>query len=69
MLRNKIKRKKQTKKRIKKTIKRMSIISDIKTKQNQMKNDEIEKKNNLKRIQNKKRPIKRKMIVVERQNK
>jgi hypothetical protein len=49
----------------------MSIISDIKTKQNQMKNDEIEKekKSNLKRIQNKERPIKRKMIVVERQNK
>jgi hypothetical protein len=32
-----------------------------------MKMNEIEKK--LKRIQNKKRPIKRKMIIIERQNK
>lgn len=40
MLKNKIKRKKQIKK-IKKTIKRIRIIFDIKTKQNQIKKDII----------------------------
>jgi diphthamide synthase subunit DPH2 len=48
MLRDKIERKKQIKKRIKKKKKRMSVIFDIKTKQNQMKMDKI-LKNNLKR--------------------
>jgi hypothetical protein len=44
-LRDKIEKKKQIKKMIKKTIKRISTIFDIKTKQNQRRRDEIEKKN------------------------
>jgi hypothetical protein len=59
MLRDKIERKKQTKKMIKKTtINRMNIISDI----YQMESDEAEK-NLKKKIHNKKKPIKRKIII------
>jgi hypothetical protein len=61
MLRDNIERKKN-KKMIKKTIiKRTSAIFDIKTKSNQM---EINEKN-LKKIQNKKKTIKRKRIIIE----
>jgi hypothetical protein len=45
MLRDKIERKKQIKKRIKKKRKRMSVIFDIKTKQNQIEMNKILKNN------------------------
>ena len=45
MLRDKIERKKQIKKRIKKKKKRMSVIFDIKTKQNQIEMNKILKNN------------------------
>jgi hypothetical protein len=45
MLRDKIERKKKIKKRIKKKKKRMSVIFDIKTKQNQIEMNKILKNN------------------------
>jgi hypothetical protein len=68
MLKKKIKRKKQIKKIIIKTIKRIRIIFDIKTKQNQIKRD-VTSSFFKKKIPKQIKTGKKKKSIIKRQNK